>query len=451
MTRLLLSATGTTVIAIDTLQCREMVEEGNGTEVDPVQSSYQPASVHHDELMAIYVWPFALVVIYTILGTIGNVVVLYIYIFRWKKTKTRIFIIALAIFNFVNSVFNMPVEAYILWHPLQFDNHWLCKITRGVTFIINNVCACIFVAIAIDRMLLVYKPFKRIAYTVLYAKRACLIAFAVGTLTSWPGLVFYGTATLPEILESVVVLGKTCYVSDYYMKEENVKWPTLFNNILFALMIAVYVLLAGMYILIGRKIYRVTKCDLDEKRIRNKRISKNKSILQSIRGIAVGSIFHKTLKQNRANKFQNEPAEQVQPAEEDVRSISFDDTETHGQSRSDAKEVPAEARRGVARMSRRISSINSQASRGNTITMLLITVAYMISFLPYVIIVSLRSYDKNYYYDLNQSQKIAYHIFLRTYFLNSVINPMLYSFTNKEFRGIVKVIVYRIKCVLMRK
>lgn len=366
-------------------------------------STYQDPSDYRSEIMEIYIWPFVFVVVYATVGCLGNVLVLYIYFFKWQHTQTRIFILALAGVDFLNTGFNMPIEAVILWDPMQFDHHNLCKTTRGITFVINNVSACILVAIAIDRVLCVYKPLKRRSLTLMYAKWSCVIAILIGTVTGWPGFVFYGTATLPEKLDTVTVLGKTCLIADEFIISKS-RWPFIYSIILFALMITVFIILSVLYIMIGRKLY-VVNGSLDVYSVKRKA-----SLMDTLKKIALG--------------HEEDNPESRQP-DLDKRRVSF---------KVSAKTVSAP--RG-ARMCRRISGTNLTASRDNTVTMAMVTVAFMVSFLPYLIIVTLRYINSQFYFDLTKNEKIAYHVFLRQYFLNSVINPFIYSFANKQFRSTV--------------
>lgn len=364
-------------------------------------SIYGDPALYRNEVMEIYLWPLTFVLAYAVLGCLGNLLVLFIYFFKWPHTKTRFFILVLAVVDFINCSINMPIEAVVLWNPMQFDHHNLCKATRGLTFIANDVSACILVAIAIDRVLCVYKPLKRRVLTMKYARRSCIVALIIGVAVGWPGFVFYGTATLPERLDSVTVLGKTCYISDDFLKMKT-HWPFLFSIILFILMIIIFLILIVLYIMIGRKLYLVSNGEMGTYSVK-----KNRLLANSLTKIAMSPI------QNGSEK------------DCDKNSVSFRDSEEGSQ-----KTVTPSFRR----LSRRVSGTNLTASRDNTVTMAMVTVAFMVSFLPYLIIVTLRYIDNHFYFDLSKSKKIAYHVFLRQYFLNSVINPLIYSFSNKKFR-----------------
>ena len=371
---------------------------------------YQDPIQFRDEIMTVYIWPFILVCGYATIGCLGNLLVLYVYFYKWSRTKTRFFILALTLVDFLNCSINMPIEAVILWNPMHFDHNNLCKVTRGMTFVLNDISACILVAIALDRVLCVYKPLKRRTLTMTYAKRSCIAAVCIGCCVGWPGFILYGTATLPEKLHSVTVLGKTCYISDEYL---HTPWPFIFSIALFILMILVFLTLTLMYILIGRKLYRVSKGYLEPCS------SRRKATLESLTQPPV----------------HNDPDTNCENTSVVLENVVLDTMHQ--------KKLQLKSRR----MSRRVSGTNLTASRDNTVTMAMVTIAFMVSFLPYLIIVTLRYINSQFYFDLDKNEKIVYHVFLRQYFLNSVINSFIYSYSNKHFRLIV---VRTFKTLLVR-
>ena len=76
--------------------------------------------------------------------------------------------------------------------------------------------------------------------------------------------------------------------------------------------------------------------------------------------------------------------------------------------------------------------------RRNTLIMRMVTIAFVVSFLPYLVIVTLRYSNTDIPTKLSKVEQILYHVFLRTYFVNSMINPFIYGFMNMEFRAKIK-------------
>ena len=70
-----------------------------------------------------------------------------------------------------------------------------------------------------------------------------------------------------------------------------------------------------------------------------------------------------------------------------------------------------------------------------TIMMLVITVVYVVGYLPYLVLVIWRFYQSGYEGDiLTDGELVAFQIGIRSYLLNSAINPILYVFFNQTFR-----------------
>lgn len=69
-----------------------------------------------------------------------------------------------------------------------------------------------------------------------------------------------------------------------------------------------------------------------------------------------------------------------------------------------------------------------------TLMLFLVTVLFILSFLPYSILVILRYTHPDFYARMGSSGKAAYNVILRSYLLNSVVNPLVYCFVSKPFR-----------------
>lgn len=144
----------------------------------------------------------AMLSIFSIFGTIGNSLVLYIYSHKKEKSTAGIFIMSLAGTDLFTCLFIMPFTEAVIY--LQYYLHYdaACKIY--MFFITCNIpfAAFIMVAIATDRYFCICHPFLH----VLNIKRAkiivlCLLAAAssFGIVTSlMHGVYMYQDPTLPQ-------------------------------------------------------------------------------------------------------------------------------------------------------------------------------------------------------------------------------------------------------------
>ena len=72
---------------------------------------------------------------------------------------------------------------------------------------------------------------------------------------------------------------------------------------------------------------------------------------------------------------------------------------------------------------------------GKTTTVLFaVTLAYILSFLPYLIVMVMRSIIKDLESSLSPLGELAYKFCVKSFFINNAINPLIYSFLNQAFR-----------------
>ncbi|KAH3712835.1 uncharacterized protein LOC127858280 [Dreissena polymorpha] len=71
----------------------------------------------------------------------------------------------------------------------------------------------------------------------------------------------------------------------------------------------------------------------------------------------------------------------------------------------------------------------------NTLIMRMVTFMFILSYLPYLILVMLRYVDGDIPKKLPTNLKILYHVFLKSYFLNSVSRPFIYIAMNEQYRS----------------
>ena len=84
------------------------------------------------------------------------------------------------------------------------------------------------------------------------------------------------------------------------------------------------------------------------------------------------------------------------------------------------------------------------SSRKVTIIMLVITIAFVVGFLPHLGLVAWRTISKKYEASsLSDAEHVAFQIGLRSYFLGCVCNPFIYGLFNSQFRTFIKSVCHR--------
>ncbi|XP_052251933.1 uncharacterized protein LOC127858732 [Dreissena polymorpha] len=81
-----------------------------------------------------------------------------------------------------------------------------------------------------------------------------------------------------------------------------------------------------------------------------------------------------------------------------------------------------------------VANLKELSLKRNTLIMRMVTFTFMMSYLPYLILVMLRYLDEDIPRKLPTNLKIVYHVFLKSYFLNSVLRPFIYIVMNERYR-----------------
>lgn len=76
----------------------------------------------------------------------------------------------------------------------------------------------------------------------------------------------------------------------------------------------------------------------------------------------------------------------------------------------------------------------AERSVRTTVILSVVTFAYVLTFLPFLVIAIHRTLHPMFYQSLSDPAKMVYQVFLRSYLLNCCINPIIYSFLNTDFR-----------------
>lgn len=322
-------------------------------------------------------------------GIPGNVISILVYGIQLRSATGRYAIIALAACDIINCCLSIPVEIYVMTTYWSFDNAALCKMSRYLTYAMNNSSGLILLAIACERYRTICTPHKpKIQNS--FILKSCVVLIIIGMLLALPALWIYGIQTdkhnvsISDELHSVVhdtiifehgglgantyvdtgrtyysgVVTKRCLIDDPMRKS----WFT-YSHFLFLSIasILVWFVLIVIYAKIGMKIKR----------------------LQSGRGSITD--------------------------EERIRS-------------------------------------SAKRKKHATMMLFLITMAFQFSFIPFIIITNIRFFtEPSWYNNLTRGQKMVYHFFLRSYYLNCAVNPFIYCVSSSMFRSAVMKLFTRLR------
>lgn len=343
-----------------------------------------------------------------LLGVPGNLAVILVYLYRMEKTSSRRFFVSLALCDFLNCFLGNPFELTMLLNFYTFDYPAVCKISRFSNFFLNNVSACLLTTIAVNRYRRVKYPLKP-PMTSGKFRKLCFFAVVFSFVTALPSLFIYGTRTTTlkvHGMKFTYIVTKTCHVDD----NADTSLSLAFSLYLLKMTIAIFVILVISYTLIavvvfGRQKQMTSLPEYEE---------------QSLQRFA--SLCHLDGRQCiKEYVFQEEPRLKR------AHSVTL---------------VCLDSQMNGVRLQPHISGlmVNRKAFKTGktTFIMCIVSTVFMLSFVPYLIIVNLRYLSPDIFTDLSAFQWAMYHLTVRSYMLNSAVNPVIYCFLNGTFRQKVK-------------
>ena len=199
-----------------------------------------------------------------IIGILGNLLVLTIYRVKFKRTRARTYILALAVADLSVCLVGIPYHALDLTMLLVYRYTYLCKTMSFLIAACTNSSIFILLVVGLDRFLKIVRPLKKQIVNYVEDLRACLIAAVVATLVSVPYFILYGSRTVLTDIDGLI--GLECFIGD--VVEEAFAKAYIGLTLVFFLMTFVY--LSVIYAFICVKIHqhdnRTAEMPINERR-----------------------------------------------------------------------------------------------------------------------------------------------------------------------------------------
>ena len=351
-------------------------------------------------------------VVLMVVGVVGNPLAIYIYGFRWEKTTLKYFLLSLAVLDLVNCVITMPTEIAMLLNFYYFPNAEICKFSRFTTYVMNNASSVIFLVIAVDRYIKICKPYRS-SISVRASKITCCLALVAGVCVSWPAIVMYDRN---DVRITADVTGAVCGVDSSKYK------PYLFAFFIYLWVACglIGVVLSVLYILIWKAI-----------------------VIRKMKKQSWSSVSEKSSKRSDAEKAShNERCSMTSP-----KHVTSDNNAMEHATLKDCSCVLSNENRGHKRESKLRKGLSKFHPGRSTMMLFAITVVYVVTFLPFLVITIIRTHvGESFYPSLSKQEEIAVNIFLRSYLVNNCANPIVYGLFNAQFRRECKELFTRVCC-----
>eukprot|EP00106_Octopus_bimaculoides_P003750 XP_014771192.1 PREDICTED: neuromedin-U receptor 2-like [Octopus bimaculoides] len=102
---------------------------------------------------------FSIIPVFLMVGLVGNIFVVYIYVQQPKKSNVESFILVLAVVDLIGCIFGMPLEMAELYLAIQ--SKYLCKLYKFIIFTYSIMSSFILLTIAIERFRSICCPLSK--------------------------------------------------------------------------------------------------------------------------------------------------------------------------------------------------------------------------------------------------------------------------------------------------
>ncbi|XP_033744131.1 cholecystokinin receptor type A-like [Pecten maximus] len=365
-----------------------------------------------------------ILMMYLVVGVLGNSVTLYIYAFRFKgKLTDRFFIPSIAFFDLMTCVIGTVSSFIVNMFPVKFKSGIACKMMHFFTIVFSVASAFVLLAISVNRYLKICKPFKK--QLTAYTKKAILVLIACSSaLLTWPCFLFYGIMEVTD--DRTNTLGYICTIIS---ESRSSLQPLVFKSVMSIMAVFILLCLVTLYVLIGKTVFKQqryresTAAGLialsSTRTARSKCISPNSD---SIRGTTP-----RTLLETNVSEYLSSP---------ETKCSSNGVAKATSSSETQCEPIYATVKTTTNRATSQLSEIQL------ALIFMLITVVFVICYVSQVIMLVYESQHEKLWIDLDSDGLAGYRFLYTLVYANTIVNPIIYGFFDRRFRGEISAILH---------
>ncbi|XP_052770890.1 alpha-1A adrenergic receptor-like [Mya arenaria] len=333
--------------------------------------------------------------VFGIVGIVGNIFVFIVYGCgkEFKDRKFRYFVLSLACINFLTCLTLIPAEILKHRNYFNFTERYFCKIKCSMNVFAASGASYCMTLVAVDRYILTCRPVlcnKVPKVSNDWARRLCLIMLLMAVLTSIPAAVLCGITSdvITDVRGYLAADIYACEIEPYF--EDGIA-RYVYRISLCAIQILVSLVMIVLYAKIGHTVSRAMHIREDT----------DQEIIEMYDYRAhVGP-------RPRASRHQL-----VAPA------YGQNNDEYHHHHHHHHHHIP-----------------------NNIKLLFIVTIVFIATYLIYL---SLSWIDQKH---LSQTQFLVFSMFYRSYFVHSIINPILYLKMDKHFRERCRSFMKKLFCI----
>ena len=369
----------------------------------------------------------------TVFGFLGNLLILYVFLFHYHKCNFKYFVLCLSFIDTTSTLTTMPGEMVTQTFWYVYPVPLVCKIKSF--FNVFTVCGSAFclLIISIDRYRKICRPHDW-QIQPRTALGLCFIQLVFAFILALPVAFLWGTHSYIEEHNDTQIKVTVCE-KDADFKCTN--YPVIYVTIVETITTIAMIVMLVLYVFICRKILKTRAPTAGGSLNSETRCVPNVENEATLNGDV-------TSDDENAATSNVEQMPDVTTSDLQNDNEKDDTSKNKGNVTSTALPQNSIATKGkfLTAVVNRISKIrkprrkHTTRVRRKTLIMVILTAVFIFTTILYMTLLNLIA--KDVLQSLTSTQKSAYFFFFRLYFINHVINPCLYGMYDPQFRRIVK-------------
>ena len=389
-----------------------------------------------------------------VIGFFGNILILYVYYKWYVHCNFRYFVLFLAIYDLTSCLTTLPGEILSQCNWFDYKYGWICKTKSYFNVFTAWGSAFTLLTLAFDRYRKICRP---LAWQIQpsFALKLCACGIVLSSLVSIPITILWGKQTYIYEMDGGVRLNVSiCEKSQSYANDI---YPFIYISCVYILPIGLMMTAVCVCnILIARKLF----CKLyrnDRNMCRRGNIVRNYSqssdvprpssvsygirkmlcytaSLMATRTVQEGARQLRSVQENRILALSTVSLQEISTE----RPFPVDTIETTHRSNA-PRRLESESSDSCTTGSEigvreRISEGGPFRRKPKTFIMLVLTSVFILTMVLYIALLSLVAKTNNILRELSNTKRVVFFFFWRFYFINCVINPLLYGVMDPRFR-----------------
>ncbi|XP_045161943.2 orexin receptor type 2-like [Mercenaria mercenaria] len=389
-------------------------------------SSRQLSEYLNEEIQRIVMPTIVFIGAEMVLDFVGNLLVLYVFGFRYHVCNCKYFVLSLAVIDILTTVTTMPGEIITQIYWYVYSANVVCKVKSFCNVFTLTAEALCLLAIAIDRYRKVCRPFAWQIKTK-YARIICLCIPVVALFIALPTPFLWGERSVLKTYGNYTVNVTICEKDE---KFKSTNYPMIYISMVNGTICSILALMFSSYMYVFGKLVK--------ERRRSKRNKQTCKVGVKL-PVKTSPSSNSSREANRLDETSDSGV--IDQGETSTTSASLKPTQILSATQKADTPMPKHLI-SLRKSSTRLGK--DKCVRRKTLIMFIVTLAFIVTAIAYLILVSIIASENDILQKLSDASKAVYFFFLRLYFINHVINPFIYGLLDHEFKETMQMLVIRV-------